>query len=88
VLLEETADVLTFRLERAVVALLAEHASSLYDWRQPELPEDLCLLREDGDAALVTIAHEHDAYLILSPAELDRLEAEIPQVAATLIEDE
>jgi hypothetical protein len=39
---------------------------ALYEWRQPNYPEDLCLLRQDRSPWLVSIAHENDSYLCLS----------------------
>jgi hypothetical protein len=50
----------------------------LFGWRQPELPEDLALLREDGTAVLASICHEHDAYLQLTDEEYERVVEAIP----------
>jgi len=70
-----------FELNAESVALLTEAAESLYDWVQPALPQDLCLLRPDGTPWLVTIAHERDAYLELSGAEQRELFNELPELA-------
>jgi len=80
-LLDETAQVSTFQLSPATATVLAEVAPSLFSWTQPELPEDLCLLREDGEPWLGTIAHEKDAYLILSIAERAALIESIPTLS-------
>jgi hypothetical protein len=42
----------------------------LFQWEQPDLPEDLCLFRRSGEPWLATISHEHDAWLNLAPHEL------------------
>ena len=47
-------------------------------WRQPDLPEDLCLLRADGSPWLATIAHEADGFLLLSEAEREDLNTRVP----------
>lgn len=75
------ATVYTYRLDPALVTELQTVATGLYQWIQPELPEDPCLLRPDGTPTLVTIAHERDAYLIMSQQEVDGLLSEIPGLA-------
>jgi hypothetical protein len=64
-----TAKVYSFRYDRASAEILPSFSEGLYDWVQPGLPEDLCLLREDGQPWLVTIAHESDAFLRLTERE-------------------
>src|SRR5207237_8929750 len=51
------------------VGVLTSACAGLYDWVEPRLPEDPCLLRADGILWLVTIAHERDAYMRLSETE-------------------
>lgn len=58
-----------FELNSVTKDLLKDVARSLYMWQQPDLPEDLCFLRSDRTPWLVTIAHERDAYLELTPVE-------------------
>jgi hypothetical protein len=48
---------------------LTKAADSIYAWRQPALPEDLCALRADDTPWLASIAHEGDAWLELTPDE-------------------
>jgi hypothetical protein len=79
-LFDDTAQVSTFKLSHATVTMLAETAESLFSWIQPELPEDLCLFREDGRPWLVTITHEKDAYMVLSPDERAALIESIPSL--------
>ena len=57
----------SFTFESAEI--LKQAASGLYRWLQPKLPEDLCLLRADGQPWLVSITHERDGYLDLTPDE-------------------
>jgi hypothetical protein len=57
-LLEDTAEVSTFRFSPATTSVLTQVAEGLFSWTQPELPEDLCLFRKDGERWLVTVAHE------------------------------
>lgn len=65
-LLDGIAKVFCYSYEPGCIAILARAADALYSWEQPQLPEDLCLLRADGDPWLVSIAHEKDSYLFLS----------------------
>jgi hypothetical protein len=73
-----TATVLTFSLESGCVEILKEAANRFCEWRQPALPEDLCLLRQDGSPWLITIAHEGDTYFKLSGKEKMELMKAIP----------
>ena len=76
------------RLERArsklspgTASILAEVADGLFSWIQPNLPEDLCLFRKEGEPWLVSIAHEKDAYMVLPPEESAALTESIPTVS-------
>jgi hypothetical protein len=73
-----------YRLDEASVPLLADAADGLFDWVQPALPEDLCLLRLDGTPWLVNIAHEEEAWLMLPDEEYQQLVGKLPQLAAHL----
>ena len=79
-LLNSTATVHRFRLTPESVTVLGDATDRLYSWEQPELPEDLSLIRFDGSPWLVTIAHERDSYLTLSPEEKAQLLIEIPDL--------
>jgi hypothetical protein len=57
------ATLIQFRMSSDLASLLATIADGLYDWDEPNLPEDLGFLRNDGSSWLATIAHEHGAYL-------------------------
>ena len=85
-LLNRTGWVFRYRFEPESAEILAGAADALYDWLQPNLPEDICLLRADGTPWLVSIAHEKDGYLELSQEEKARLFDALPAFRS-LIED-
>ena len=78
------AVVYRYKLSPESVAILKNVAQGLYNWVQPRLPEDLCLLRPDGSPWLVTISHERDSYLELTSQEKDHLLAAIPELASMI----
>lgn len=80
VLYGSTARVKEFQLSGGAVGVLSTAAVGLFDWLHPNLPEDLCFLRADGTTWLTSIAHEHDAFLELSEAELDDLRQASPTI--------
>lgn len=79
VLLCETATVHRFRYNFAVFEILRDAAQCFFDWHQPALPEDLCLLRRDGTPWFVCISHEGDCYFELSEQDAATIQAEMPQ---------
>jgi hypothetical protein len=60
---EQTTELSSYALTEECGAVISVLAECLYAWMQPALPEDLCLVREDGDPWLVSIAHEREGYL-------------------------
>jgi hypothetical protein len=78
------ASVNQYALTEATTAMLAAAAGGLYDWMAPKLPEDLCFIRPDGTPWLVSVAHERDAYVLLSQTEAVELLAELPALGAHL----
>lgn len=64
-----------FRVDIDSCELIIRAAGRLYDWVEPNLPEDLCLLRRSADPILVTISHESDAYLQLEQGEAAELQS-------------
>lgn len=64
-----TASVLVYKYDSEVVSEILSHSSGLYDWIQPELPEDLCILREGEKELLTTVSHEKFSYLVVRPSE-------------------
>jgi hypothetical protein len=58
-----------FRLTPATSTLLQQAATSLFDWHNPRLPEDLHFLRADHSLLLGNIALEEYAWMELSAEE-------------------
>lgn len=79
-LLDGEAVVSRYRLCEESVELLTKLADGLYDWQQPDLPEDLCLLRRGGEPWLVSISHERDAYLDLLDHEMAAVQDDLPEL--------
>ncbi len=74
---------LRFELSQGCVEVLGE-APGLFAWRQPERPENLCLLRPDGSPWIVTIAAERIGYVEFTPFEKLLLGRAAPGLAAVL----
>jgi hypothetical protein len=81
------ATVLRAALDARVRHLLTEAVEGLYDWQQPDRPEDLAFLRRDGTALLGSVAHEADAFLVLDDDELARLSLTLPWLPDVLVRD-
>jgi hypothetical protein len=77
-LLVDEANIFYFRLEIDSARLLKVATDHLYGWRQPNLPEDLCILREDREPWLVTISHEDDGFFSLTDWERKDLLRAVP----------
>ncbi|MGH7146726.1 MAG: hypothetical protein ACREIJ_02340 [Nitrospiraceae bacterium] len=75
-----TATVFCFRLCTESAQILKDSVEGLYSWRQPEYPEDLCLLHPDGSPWMVSITHEEDSYFELIAQERDRLLKDVPDL--------
>jgi hypothetical protein len=69
-LLSGTAIVYCFAYNAKTATILQNHSARLFQWVQPDLPEDLCLLKSIDRPWLVSIAHEGDGYFILQEADL------------------
>lgn len=70
-----------FSLKENILSLLTTHASGLYDWISPCLPEDLCFFDNRGQVWMTTISHERDAYLTLSQSELNEILKKVPKLS-------
>lgn len=77
---DNVATLYYFQLCIESAEILKSSVECLYSWRQPEYPEDLCLLRPDGGPWLVSIAHEGDSYLQLAPEEKEDILVRIPEL--------
>ncbi len=74
------AKVFIFTLTNETLTLLKSESYSLFTWIQPKLPEDITLIRRNGQPFLVSISHEADGYLLLSSQEKFLLNVEIPDL--------
>jgi len=70
-----------YRMSPALASTLRLAADGLYDWQQPDLPEDLGFIRPDGSVWLASIAHERDAYFELSDEEAKDLFDRLPELS-------
>jgi len=83
-LMDDVATVYTLALNYRSAELLKYTVSGLYGWELPELPEDLCVLRDDGSPVLGSIAHEREGWLSLTDTEHQNLLREWPDLHALL----
>lgn len=74
------ATVFKYKYVEACASILKEAANSLYSWKEPYLPEDLCFLRPDGEVFLASIAHERDGYFCVSDEERGSLIETFPEL--------
>lgn len=84
-LVGHTATSYQFLLDEGATRILQDSARGLFDWQAPDLPEDLCVLREDGSTWLGSIAHEKDAWVEWDEAEIARYGALAPAAIALLL---
>jgi hypothetical protein len=80
-LISATARKLVYQSSASLAQVLGTCADGLYDWMQPNLPEDLGFFRQDGSVWLGSTAHESDAWLELEARELTALIAACPEIA-------
>jgi hypothetical protein len=74
---------LRYELSPVCLDVLGE-APGLFAWRQPGLPENLCLLRQDGSPWIVSIAAERIGYVEFTPFEKLLLGRAAPGLVAVL----
>ena len=75
-LYRHTATLYKYNVCPAFSELLKNLAQGLYEWEHPDLPEDLGFMLTEKLPWLFTIAHERDAVLCLTAAEVDDLMAD------------
>ena len=80
ILFEGSATVFRLRLDEHLSRRMTAAVDGLFDWKQPHLPEDLCLLRPNEDPWLISISHEHEAYLDINEREYRELKAVYPDL--------
>ena len=61
-----TATLHSFPITPGSLHFLLEHVGSLFSWRWPDEPEDLCFLAADETPLLISIAHERYAQLTIT----------------------
>jgi len=83
-LLSGGAKLWTYRYGGEVAEVLKDATTGLYRWQQPDLPEDLCLLRGPGNVWLGSVAHEAVAWLELTDAEASSLTTALPALTELL----
>jgi hypothetical protein len=83
-----TATVMRYRLAPECVRILKTTVESIYEWAQPDMPEDLCFLRVGGDPYFGSITHERDCFFVLSDVEYFDLIKRVPELASFLKRDE
>jgi hypothetical protein len=86
-LLQGSATLLKYCLNESVAQILKTSAEGLFDWQQHQLPEDIGFLKGTGHPWLVSISHEHDAWLILSRDEYIALDENWPELYGALEEE-
>jgi len=85
-LLGRTAKLYKYNFCLEFADMLKKLSQGLYEWKHPDLPEDLCLMITEKLPWLFSIAHEKDAVLCLTPEEVDDLMAN-NALASMLIKD-
>jgi hypothetical protein len=85
-LLDGKLEVFYCNLTEASAEILKKHASSLYQWKLPELPENLSIIRNFKQPWLRNIAHEKASMFYLSPAEKEEILKDIPELSEYLLE--
>jgi hypothetical protein len=87
ILLTGTATVNEYKFSNDSLELILALSNDLYDWVQPNLPEDLGLIRDDNSPFLSSVTHDLEAVLTLSSSEIDLLEKNIPKLEIKVLED-
>jgi hypothetical protein len=83
-LYDSTARVIRFSLTLESASILKSAVSALYEWAQPEFPEDLCFVRRSGKPWLITISHEKFSYLEMTEKEKDDFIKNVPSFTEML----
>lgn len=78
VLVEGTADVYYYKADQHAHDVLQRAANTLYDWQQPDLPEDVAFFKAQGEAWLAASSREAHCHLTITHEELQQLAEKIP----------
>jgi hypothetical protein len=74
-----TIQVCRYLLSPGSAQVLQNAATGLYDWVEPDLPNDLCLMR-GRDPWLITMASDRLAVIISESSDIALLKARIPSI--------
>ena len=77
----------TYIFNEITKVIIIKYSNSLFDWQQPDLPEDLCLINRNNKPWLINIAHEDDAYMDINEDEKEKLHYLIPELILRKIEE-
>ena len=82
---EGTAVRMLYRVDSVSLERILRATDSLFEWVNPQLPEDLHFLRADGSTVMGSIAQEDYVWLMLSEAEMNAvLRAAPPELRSAL----
>jgi hypothetical protein len=84
---ESEATIYHFALRPESIRVLRQAANALYEWQQPERPEDLAFLRADETPWLISIAHEGEAFIVVTDQELESTRTELPGLGPLIPEE-
>jgi hypothetical protein len=86
-LLWDTAELYKYNFCSELATQLKKLSRDIFDWKFPDLPEDLCLMLDENTPWMFSITHERDIVLFLSADEVDYLVAK-NNFSSMLIVDE
>lgn len=80
ILFDQEAKLIKYGLNSDSKRILLNKNVTLFDWVQPQLPEDLSFYLEDGQICLTNIAHEKDAWLNLKDSDYEEASKQLSSV--------
>ena len=86
-LIDESATVFEYESTEITSVILSQLANGLYEWKQPELPEDLFFRRGDRSTLLESIAHEETGSMYLDTEEFKAVTTKLPRLRLVLHEN-
>ncbi|MCI0442167.1 hypothetical protein L0244_37300 [bacterium] len=73
-----------YRLNKRTLKILSSE-KRLYAWHAPTLPEDLALYDSKMNCWLVTVSHEHDAWIVSSNVTVDGIVANVSGLKVAVV---
>ena len=74
------ADVFYYHLTHQSAKLLKQNSRSLYTWLSPDLPDDMCIMRNMRQPWLRNTSHENFATFFIAESEMEELINSIPEL--------